>query len=244
MESAGEGTPTSEVEERIQEHAVMLHHLGAAMDHVVQTMDRWERQGVLPTPSPAQPGSLLSAPFPPEPCGICLSLPQEYDGRSANCQGFLLKLDLYLATVHPAPSGRERVSALVSCLTGKALEWANAMWREGVAALDQFDVFTRRFRAVFNHPPEGRAAGERLYHLRQETWSVQEFALEFRTLAAGAGWNNMALIDHYRCSLCNDVRRELACRDTTLTFDQSLNLSNKVTQQNNNNEAMCRGYWD
>jgi hypothetical protein len=45
-------------------------------------------------------------------------------------------------------------------------------------------------------------------------------AHEFRTLAAGAGWNNRALIDHYRCSLRKDVCRELACRDTTLTFDQ------------------------
>jgi hypothetical protein len=45
------------------------------------------------------------------------------------------------------------------------------------------------------------------------------FALEFRTLAAGAGWNDRALIDHYHCSLREDVRRELACRDTTLMFD-------------------------
>lgn len=106
-----------EVEERVQEHAVMLYHLGAAMDRVIQTMDRWERQGVLPVPPPAQPGSPLSAPFPPEPSGIRLSMPQEYDGSAANCQGFLLQLNLYLATVHPAPSDRERVSALVSCLT-------------------------------------------------------------------------------------------------------------------------------
>lgn len=117
------------------------------------------------------------------------------------------------------------VSAFVSCLTGRALEWANAMWREGDAALDQFEEFTRRFRAVFDHPPEGRAVGERLYHLRQETRSAQEFALEFRNLAAGAGGNNRAMIDHYRCSLCEDVRQELACRDTTLMFDQLVDLS-------------------
>ena len=77
----------------------------------------------------------------------------------------------------------------------------------------------------FDQPPEGRAAGERLYHLRQETRSAQGFALEVRTLADGTGWNNRALIDHYRCSLREDVRRELACRDTTLTFDQLMDLS-------------------
>jgi hypothetical protein len=61
------------------------------------------------------------------------------------------------------------------------------VWREGDAALDQFEEFTRHFRAVFDHPPKGRAVDERLYHLRQETRSTQEFALEFRTLAAGTG---------------------------------------------------------
>ena len=42
--------------------------------------------------------------------------------------------------------------AVRGCLTGKALEWANAVWREGDAVLDQFEEFTRRFRAVFDHP--------------------------------------------------------------------------------------------
>ena len=139
------------MEERVQELAALLHHLGVAMDCVVQTMDPWERQGVFPAPPPAQLGFPLSAPFPPEPSGIRLSLPQEYDGRAANCQGFLLQLDLYLATVQPVPSDRERVSALVSCLTGRALEWANAVWREGDVALDQFEEFICRFRAV--QPP-------------------------------------------------------------------------------------------
>ena len=143
MESAGAGAPGIGVEERVQEHAAMIHHLGTAMDRVVQTMDRWERQGVPPAPPPAQPGPPLLASPSPGPNGIHLALPLEYDGTAARCQGFLLQLDLYLATVHPAPMGRERVSALVTCLSGKALEWANAMWGEGEAALDHFEDFTR-----------------------------------------------------------------------------------------------------
>ncbi|KAK6303564.1 hypothetical protein J4Q44_G00260180 [Coregonus suidteri] len=80
-------------------------------------------------------------------------------------------------------------------------------------------------KAVFDHPPEGKAAGECLFYLRQGRRSAQEFALEFRTLAADAGWNERALIDHFRCSLREDVRRELACRDTTLTFDQLVDMA-------------------
>ena len=87
-----------------------------------------ERQGV---PPPAQQGFRLLVPPVPDPSGMRLALPGEYDGTAARCQGFLLQLELYLGTVYPAPSGRERVSALVSCLLGRALEWANAMWGEG-----------------------------------------------------------------------------------------------------------------
>ncbi|XP_031660700.1 inactive heparanase-2-like [Oncorhynchus kisutch] len=35
----------------------------------------------------------------------------------------------------------------------------------------------------------------------------------------------MALIDHYRCSLREDVRRELACRDTALSLDELIDMS-------------------
>ena len=117
------------------------------------------------------------------------------------------------------------MSVLVSCLTGRALEWANTVWNGPDSARGNYPEFTRRFRAVFDHPPEGLAAGERLFYLRQGTRSAQDFALDFRTLAAGAGWNDRALIDHYRCSLREDVRRELACRDTTLSLDELIDLS-------------------
>ena len=44
-------------------------------------------------------------------------------------------------------------------------------------------------------------------------------------MAAGAGWNDRALIDHYRCSLREDVRRELACQDNTLSIDELIDMS-------------------
>jgi hypothetical protein len=97
------------------------------------------------------------------------------------------------------------VGALISCLTGKALEWANTIWGREGPTLNDYEDFSRRFRAVFDHPPEWRAAGERLFYLRQGMRSAQEFALDFRTLAAGAGWKERNLIDHYRCSLREDV---------------------------------------
>nr|XP_029519818.1 glutamate receptor-interacting protein 2-like [Oncorhynchus nerka] len=80
--------------------------------------------------------------------------------------------------------------------TTRALEWANAVWGEGDAAVGDFMQFTELS----------------LFHLRQGTRSAQEFALEFRTLAAGEGWNDRALIDHYHCSLCEDLDNLLVTR--------------------------------
>jgi hypothetical protein len=131
---------------------------------------------------------------------------------------------LYLATVRLTPSGEESVSVLVSCLTGQALEWATAVWNGPNSERDDYPEFTHHFRAVFDHPPEGRATAERLFHLRQETRSVRDFALEIQTLAAGAGWNDRALMDHYRCSLREDVHRELACRDATLSLNELIDM--------------------
>ena len=81
----------------------------------------------------------------------------------------------------------------------------------------------------------------RLYHLRQGMRSAQDFALDFRTLAAGAGRNERALIDHCRCGLRKDVRRELACRDTTLTFDQLVDLSIRLDNLLASRERPDRG---
>ncbi|XP_036819519.1 leucine-rich repeat-containing protein 49 [Oncorhynchus mykiss] len=62
MESAGADAPGIGVEERVRGNAAMLHHLGAAMDRVIQTMDRWERQGV-PPPHQRNRGLYYSPPL-------------------------------------------------------------------------------------------------------------------------------------------------------------------------------------
>ena len=122
MESAGAATtPLPSIEERFLHHTAILHRIRSAMDQMMERMDRWERSG-LPTSPPAPPST--TQPTPPAasgPTALRLAPPREYDRESAECQGFLLPLKLYLATVWPTPLGEESVSVLVSCLTGRAL---------------------------------------------------------------------------------------------------------------------------
>ena len=122
------------------------HRIGSAMDQIMERMDRWESSGLRSSP-PVPP---TSPPSPPSGSGaLRLALPREYDGAAAGCQGFLLQLELYLATLRPSPSGEESVSVLVSCLTGRALEWANAIWNGPNSAR-----FPGRIR-----PPSGGPSG-------------------------------------------------------------------------------------
>ncbi|KAJ8012753.1 hypothetical protein DPEC_G00046150 [Dallia pectoralis] len=217
MDPAGQATLTR--------HEEMLASLGTAMDRVMTTMERLEKR--LPDPATAATVPVPASP-PPAARAIALQLPGHYDGAADRCQGFILQLELYFSSLNAVPSDHEKVSALVSRLTGKALAWANSIWNGGGPILHQWEAFVRTFRSIFDKPPEGREAGECLFHLRQGSRSVQDFALEFRTLAAGAGWGERAYIDAFRCSLRPDVRKELACRDATLSFDQLVDMAIKL----------------
>ena len=120
------------------------------MDQMMERMDRWERNG-FPTTTPP---TLLPATLPSPPSGsgssaLHMTPPRNYDGAATGCQGFLLQLDLYLATVRPAPSEEERVGVLITCLTGRALEWANAVWNGPDSAKDNYPEFIRRFIYIY-----------------------------------------------------------------------------------------------
>ncbi|XP_029554661.1 pyridine nucleotide-disulfide oxidoreductase domain-containing protein 2 isoform X2 [Salmo trutta] len=111
LKSAGEDTPDMEVEERVQEQAKKLHHLCAAMDRVVQKTDRETGTSSQRLHQPNR--GLYYTPLlnlnPVESEYPCLRGTMEI---TAGCRGFLLQLDLYLATVHPVPSDREKSFAL------------------------------------------------------------------------------------------------------------------------------------
>merc|ERR1712055_1028288 len=62
------------------------------------------------------------------------------------------------------------------------------------------------FQLVFNHPEDGRNAAARLHDLRQGTRSVADFTVEFRTLAAESGWDELALQSAYRRGLSDAIK--------------------------------------
>ncbi|KAJ7998109.1 hypothetical protein DPEC_G00219160 [Dallia pectoralis] len=213
------------------EHTATLSSMGEAITSLVETLKRLGTRisdTARPAEVPRLPEEVALPSSPPGTRGMNFLRPAAYDGAAERCQGFLLQLELYFEDLSPAPSDRQKVAALITCLSGKALFWANAIWSGGGSDLRSYRTISDYFRSVFDKPPDGREVGERLALLRQGKRSVQEFALEFRTLAAGAGWNERAYIDIFRVRLNPEVRREMACKDATLSFEELVELAIKL----------------
>ncbi|KAJ7997627.1 hypothetical protein DPEC_G00214090, partial [Dallia pectoralis] len=77
----------------------------------------------------------------------------------------------------------------------------------------------------FDHPVSGRGVGDQLCELKQGNRTVADYALEFRTLAAGCGWSETALLTVYRRGLRPEVQTELACRGDITVLNEFINIS-------------------
>ncbi|KAM9524527.1 uncharacterized protein ACWYII_043599 [Salvelinus alpinus] len=82
-------------------------------------------------------------------------------------------------------------------MPGKALDWATAIWTANSTELRSETHFHTLFKEVFDHSPSGRPIEDLLIELQQIRNSAAEYALEFRTMAAGSGWNEAALLTVY-----------------------------------------------
>ncbi|KAI4872535.1 hypothetical protein NFI96_006253, partial [Prochilodus magdalenae] len=121
-----------------------------------------------------------------------------------------------------------RIAFIVSLLKGEALDWANAVW--STYERGTYTDFIRDFRAVFDHPDKGRETGDQLFQLQQGSRSVAQYALAFRTVAAGSGWNKMALRTAYRNGLNLDIRKELAYQVDGLSLEELIALTIRLDQ--------------
>ena len=85
------------------------------------------------------------------------------------------------------------------------------------------------FHSVFDHPVEGREGGESVPRLRQGDRTASEFALEFRSIVASTGWNELSLVTVFRSGLRKEVQLELACHDDNLSLDQLISIGQPPT---------------
>ncbi|KAL0150433.1 hypothetical protein M9458_054260 [Cirrhinus mrigala] len=209
-------------------HQQQLSHLTALTEEMVKTLRSLQLPTAEAVPSPVTPPTQSTSSAAPI-ASPRLAYPDKFDGTSAKCKGFLLQCSLFV-TQQPAlyPTEESRIAFVCSLLTGRALDWATAVWDLTHPTFSSFKEFLRRFKEVFDYPEGGEGAGEQLLTLRQGRSTAAEFALTFRTLAAQTGWPDDPLKLHFRKGLSHELQAELACRDEGKSLDELINLAIRI----------------
>ncbi|KAL0165102.1 hypothetical protein M9458_040855, partial [Cirrhinus mrigala] len=209
----------------LQVHQQQLDRLTDLTDQLVRALQGLQlTPPAPPSPPPMPPSGAQSIAASPR-----LAFPEKFDGTPTKCKGFLLQCSLFVSQQpHLYPTEESKIAFVCSLLTGRALDWATAVWSLDRPAFPSFTVFLQSFKGVFQPSSESGEAGEQILALRQGRRTAADYALTFRTLAAQSGWNDGPLKLHYRKGLNPDLQVELACRDEGLSLEQYIDLSIRV----------------
>ncbi|MGL5955910.1 MAG: hypothetical protein ACRC0X_04815, partial [Brevinema sp.] len=122
-------------------------------------------------------------------------------------------------------SENKKCAFIFSLLSGKALEWASAVWDTDPQIRDSSAYFMSQIQEVFEHPAGGMDISTRLFQIRQGERSAADYAIQFRTLAAQSGWNEVPLKAAYNKGLNLRLQAELTCKDNNCSLSQFITLS-------------------
>lgn len=113
-------------------------------------------------------------------------------GGSRRCGRFLLACELYYAE-HPEITETQRISLLIQCFKGSAMDWAAVVWKAAGKLTRDYSTFLNQFWLVFDHPKHGMTSGQRLIQLHQGDASAATYSISFQVLVVESGWNEPAL---------------------------------------------------
>uniref|UniRef100_A0A3B3QD29 ribonuclease H n=1 Tax=Paramormyrops kingsleyae TaxID=1676925 RepID=A0A3B3QD29_9TELE len=170
---------------------------------------------------------------PRPPASVPIALPERYDGNPEQFKGFLMQCGFYVEE-HPemfrSPDAEVRFT--MSLLTGRAREWATALWSDDSPLLRSGREFHQALMEIFDHPAVGRRPAVRLLDCRQGNRTAAEFSFEFRTIAANLRWPDDCLQAIFLRALTPDLQDELAHRGEAPSFDdlvrQAIRLDNTM----------------
>ncbi|KAL0183498.1 hypothetical protein M9458_019194 [Cirrhinus mrigala] len=146
--------------------------------------------------------------------------------------GFLLQINLFIQ-MQPQqfPSENAKVAFLISLLTGKALQWAKAIWNSDNPIIHSYEQFTSHFSDVFSTTTGQLSTSDLLFRLQQGNSTINEYTLHFRTLATASGWNETTLLGAYRQGLNPQIRAAMALYDDSIGLEAFLQRTTRVSQR-------------
>ncbi len=118
----------------------------------------------------------------------------------------------------------------------------SAVWKAQAPFCSSYSGFEEELKRVFDHPLSGRQASKRLLTLRQGNGSAAEYAIQFRTVAAGSGWNDEALMVCFLNGLSEAIKDDMATRepssDLETLFCQAIRLDNRLRERSRNRPSV------
>ncbi len=197
-------------------------------DPFQELVDNLRRVLLTPTTAPVPPVTNITNTTSSSPTVITspMAKPAPFTGVAEECNRFLLQCLLALEMQpHLYTTDRAKIAFIISLLTGQALPWAETIWSQSSTVKQSVNSFIEHFREVFGLPAGDSSVGEQLYHLRQGSLSITDYALKFRTLAAASGWNEHSLLTTYRQGLEPRVRLQLSAYDDFYGLEKCIQLS-------------------
>ena len=81
-------------------------------------------------------------------------------------------------------SDRSKIAYLITLMSGRALAQATAVWEQESAVCSSLEEFVAKEKKVFDSTLSGRDTARKLLQLRQDSRSMADYAVDFRTLAS------------------------------------------------------------
>lgn len=221
--------------ENQQASAAQISHLSSLLENLTTSLSQ-SAAGATAAPPPPAP-SLLDLPTPgPQLRESHVPDPEHYSGDMGKCGAFLLQCSLVFSqkpVTFAADSAK--IAFVMGLLQGKALAWASAIWQNNPAKRQSYALFEAELKKVFDHPVQGKEAARRMLALKQSSKSVAEYSIEFRILAAEAGWNDEALMSVFANGLNDQLKDELAIKDEYSDLDAlisaAIRLDNRMRER-------------
>ena len=134
-------------------------------------------------------------------------------------------------------SDQSCVAFIMSLCTEKAAAWSLVISLNNPALCLNYSAFTDEMLCAFDHQVKGKEATSQLLSPVQGEGSVSQYALNFRILAAGSGWNESALQGVFLKGLSERIKDKLAARDKTISPEELIGLA---TQLDDRLRERCR----